>query len=64
MVVRAQCSRQPEDRIDRAPRVEGFADIISPEHNILNKESESRLQYWYAVVVQDIISKLDPESSY
>ena len=55
-IVRTRCRRQLDARIDWASRAKGTADIISADHNILNEESASRLEYRYAVVVQDIFS--------
>ena len=50
------CFRWTNARIDGAPRAKRFADIVSTDHNILNEESESRLQHRYAVVAQDVFT--------
>ena len=50
-ITRVRCGRRDEGSV---PRAEKFADLITAEHKILNEGSESRNNYRYAVVVQDL----------
>ena len=55
-IVRAQCRRQPDARIDQVFGAKKFADIVSAEQKILNEDKESRLHHRYAVVVRDLFA--------
>ena len=55
-IVRAQCRRQPDERIDHASGAKKFADIVSADRKILNEDSESRLHHRHAVVVRDLFA--------
>ena len=50
-MTRAPCSKRTGEVLLRA---EKFGDLFTADHKVLNEESESRNNHWYAVVVQDL----------
>ena len=44
---------------DTAPRAENFGDLITADHKVLSEGCESRNNHWYAVVVQDMATRMD-----
>ena len=53
-ITRVPCRRRDERSI---PRAEEFGDLITAEHRVLNEGSESRNNYRFAVVVQDLVTQ-------
>ena len=49
-ITRSSCRRRAGTVV---PRAEHFGDLNTADHNVLSKESESRNNHRYAVVVQD-----------
>ena len=53
-IPRASCRRRTGTVV---PRAEHFGDLITADHKILSKESESRNNHRHAVVVQDLATQ-------
>ena len=53
-ITRASCRRRTGTVV---PRAEHFGDLITADHKILSKESESRNNHRHAVVVQDLATQ-------
>ena len=53
-ITRASCRRRAGTVV---PRAEIFGDLITADHKVLSKESESRNDHRYAVVVQDLATQ-------
>ena len=43
---------------NQVPRAENFGDLITPDHNVLNEEFQSRNNHRCAVVVQDLATPM------
>ena len=53
-ITRSSCRRRAGTVV---PRAEHFGDMITADHKVLSEESESRNNYRYAVVVQDLATQ-------
>ena len=53
-ITMASCRRRAGTVV---PKADNFGDFITADHKILSEESESRSNYRYAVVVQDLASQ-------
>ena len=53
-ITRASCRRRTGTVV---PRAEHFGDLITADHKILSKESESRNNHRHAMVVQDLATQ-------
>ena len=56
-ITRSSCRRRAGTVV---PRAEHFGDMITADHKVLSEESESRNNYRYAVVVQDLATQWMP----
>ena len=56
-ITRAPCRRRNGEAVLRAVN---FGDLIAADHKVLSDNSESRNNYRYAVVVQDLGHSMDP----
>ena len=54
-IIRASCRRRTGEA--SIPRAEKFGDLIMADHDVLNVEGESRNNYRYAVVAQDLATQ-------
>ena len=53
-ITRSSCGRRAGTVV---PRAEHFGDMMTADHKVLSEESESRNNYRYAVVVQDLATQ-------
>ena len=53
-ITRAPCRRRNDEAV---PRAEKFGDLITADHKVLSDNCESRNNYRYAVVVQDLATQ-------
>ena len=53
-ITRAPCRRRNGEAV---PRAENFGDLLTADHKVLSKSSESRNNHRYAVVVQDLATQ-------
>ena len=56
-ITRASCRRRTGTVV---PRAENVGDLITADHKVLSEGCESRNNHRYAVVVQDLATKMDP----
>ena len=54
-ITRAPCRRRNSGAV---PRAENFGDLITADHKVLSDNCESRNNHRYAVVVQDLATRL------
>ena len=53
-ITRAPCRRRNGGAV---PRAENFGDLMTADHKVLSEGCESRYNYRYAIVVQDLVTQ-------
>ena len=57
-VPRKPCRRNPDDRADSTKIADGFDNMMTADHKILNEDQESIMHHKYAMVVQDLATRM------